>query len=153
MDKNFYDTSVMLFILTVIVDGLPRSLDWHVISIGVLIPFTFVGMWILGIFFISRMCWIRFAEAYSAGNRPLGRSYPVYLLSLPGVRYKSVVRAIFNESGVYRYIFILCRAFHPPFMLPWSSIERVEPYSYLWTRGYVAGSRGVACSLMEENQD
>ena len=77
--------------------------------------------------------------AYPSHGRPHGRRYPVSAATFGavGTRYNSVVRAVTTEAGLYLHVVFLFRAFHPPFTLPWSSIERVEPYSFLWTQGYV----------------
>lgn len=110
------------------------------ISIGAFFPFFFVGLWLFVCFVISRLGWNQFAVVYASPTRPPGRSW-----SVPGAgfgvagaaRYNSVVRAIPTDEGLYLYTFILFRAFHHPFTLPWSSIERVERYQMWWTRGYI----------------
>ena len=129
----------MSFVSTVIAGGVSPLPEWLGISIGVLFPFAFAGIWIFASFTISRMGWIRFATAYPSHVRPSGRSYsvPGATFGVLGIRYRSVVRAVVTEAGLYLHVFFLFRAFHPPFTLPWSSIERVEPYFFLWTRGYV----------------
>lgn len=116
---------------------------WSV-SLGAFFPFFLVGMWLFVSWIIARGGWCRFAAAYGTKTRPAGRS-----VSIPGVtfgppggaRYNSVVRAVLTEDGLYLYPWILFRAFHPPFLLPWSSIDRMEPYSLLWTRGHIVHVR------------
>ena len=133
----------------VIAGGVSPLPEFFGVSIGLLFPFAFVGMWIFVCFIISRMGWIRFATAYSSDYRPRGRSFsvPSVAFGATGTRYSSVVRAIPTEVGLYLYAFFLFRAFHPPFNLPWSSIERVEPYSFLWNRGYILHIRDEAGSF------
>jgi len=123
----------------VIAGGVSPLPELFGISVGAFFPFAFVGMWIFACFIISRMGWIRFARAYPSHNRPSGISFSVRAATFgtAGARYNSVVRAVATEVGLYLYAFLLFRAFHPSFTLPWSSIERVEPYSYLWSRGYI----------------
>jgi hypothetical protein len=119
------------------------------VSIGVFFPFAFVGMWIFVCFIISRMGWIRFATAYPSHYRPPGRSFsvPAATFGGAGARYSNVVRAVATEVGLYLYSFLLFRAFHPPFTLPWSSIDRVEAYSFLWSRGYMLHIKDEAGSF------
>ena len=101
--------------------------------------FSLVGMWIVVCFIISRMGWIRFATAYPSHYRPPGRVYsvPVVTFGKAGALYRSSVRAVVTEVGLYLYAFWLVRAFHKPFTLPWSSIERVELCASLWKPGYI----------------
>ncbi len=125
---------------TLIAGGVSPLPEMFGISIGVFFPFFFVGLWLFVCFVISRLGWHQFAVAYSSPIRPPGssRSVPGAAFGVAGAaRYNSVVRAIPTDEGLYLYTFILFRAFHQPFTLPWSSIERVERYTMLWTRGYI----------------
>lgn len=112
--------------------------EWLGISFGVVFPFFFVGMWLFVSFMLASHGWVRFATAYRCDTRPVGSSFSVPYASFGalGPRYNGVVRAVVTQSGLYLYNFILFRAFHHPFILPWSSIERVERYSFLWSGGY-----------------
>ncbi|RBP39628.1 hypothetical protein DES53_10955 [Roseimicrobium gellanilyticum] len=40
--------------------------------------------------------------------------------------YKNVVRVILTEEGVYFCVWFPFRLCHPPFLLPWESVRRVE---------------------------
>jgi len=107
--------------------------------IGTAIPFLFVGMWIFVCFVGSRLGWGRFSSTYPCDSRPTGTSYsvPVATFRSDLIRYSGIIRVIASSGGMYFYNFILFRAFHRPFILPWSCIERIECYSWLWTRGYI----------------
>ena len=123
-----------------IIAGTSESLfpSWFGTAVGVAFPFIFVGMWLFISSMLARMGWVHFAAAYGCETRPIGTSHkvPFACFGGHGARYNGVVRAVVTESGLYLYNFILFRAFHHPFVLPWSSIERAEPYSLLWSRGY-----------------
>lgn len=123
----------------VIAGGASPLSEFFGISIGVFFPFAFVWMWLFVCFIISRMGWIRFASAYPSHYRPPGRSFtvPAATFGTIRIRYNNVIRGVSTEVGLYLYLFFLFRAFHPPFTLPWSSIERVETCSFLWSRGYI----------------
>ncbi|MFM2170020.1 MAG: hypothetical protein RI957_249 [Verrucomicrobiota bacterium] len=135
----FFDKMKMLLLHAVILGNLSPLPEFFGRSLGVLFPFIFVGMWILFCFTGSRLGWMRFARAYPPRCKPLGRSVSVAAVTFGtvGLRYNSVVRSVATEQGLHLSVCIFFRAFHPPFTLPWSSIERVEPYSYWWSRGYI----------------
>ncbi|QIF05486.1 hypothetical protein G5S37_29640 [Roseimicrobium sp. ORNL1] len=40
--------------------------------------------------------------------------------------YRNVVQVIFTQEGMYFYVSLPFRMFHPPFLLPWEGVERVE---------------------------
>ena len=93
-----------------------------------LFPLFFVGMWMLVTFIISNFGWRAFAQQYRCDVRPEGTVYrsPRAMFGSLFASYNNVVRVIFTESGVYFYPLFLFRAFHPPFLLPWSSVKQVE---------------------------
>lgn len=101
-------------------------------------PFFFVGMWLLVTFIISRSGWARFGEAYRCPERPSGTSYavPFAMFGSFGARYNNAVRAVATEGGLYLRPIIIFSAFHPPFLLPWSSIQRIEHLDRWFIKGY-----------------
>jgi hypothetical protein len=146
----------MLHSIIIIADTaspLPDSIGKY---IGIFFPFAFVGMWIFISFIISRFGWIRFTRKYPSQGRPPGRVYsvPMVTFGMTGIAYRGIARAVATETGLYIYLMLLFRAFHPPFILPWSSIEKIVPYSNLWTRGYIIQIRNGAGSFqMYVSQD
>lgn len=120
-----------------------ESVDHRIASHGetmpLLFPLVFVGMWLAISYILSRFGWIRFSRRYPCRTRPIGTSYPAPGLSfgLLGPSYRNVARAIPTAEGIYFYNFILFRMFHPAFLLPWSSIVRVEKRDGWFTRGYL----------------
>jgi hypothetical protein len=102
------------------------------------LPFFFVGMWLLVSFIISQFGWRSFSSRYPAHIRPSGIAYnsPSSWFGILG-HYHNVVRVVFTDAGVYCYVLFLFRAFHPPFLVPWESVRRVEKKdgffgSYYW---------------------
>jgi hypothetical protein len=101
-------------------------------------PFFFVGMWLIVSFVISHLGWRSFSRRYSSQVRPAGIAYnsPSSWFGILG-HYHNVVRVVFTDTGVYFYVMFLFRAFHPPFLVPWESVKRVEKKdgffgSYYW---------------------
>ncbi|HEY2081322.1 MAG TPA: hypothetical protein VGI88_00950 [Verrucomicrobiae bacterium] len=111
-----------------------------------LFPFFFVGMWVFVGFKISRMGWNAFAVRYSAPTRPTGRAYssPFTQFGSFLARYKNVVQIVFTDAGVYFYAVFLFRAFHPPFLVPWESVKRIEKKRWLFWHRYRLEIRDVA---------
>jgi hypothetical protein len=93
-----------------------------------LFPFFFVGIWVSVCFVISRMGWHSFATRYPVQNRPAGTAYnsPSSWFGNIFASYRNVVRVVFTETGIYFYAMFLFRAFHPPFLVPWTSVKRIE---------------------------
>ena len=91
-------------------------------------PIFFVGMWVLVCFIISHMGWRSFSARYAMQTRPPGRVYasPSSWFGSIFASYRNVVRVVFTDAGIYFYAMFLFRAFHPPFLVPWASVRRVE---------------------------
>lgn len=85
-------------------------------------------LWTLVVFLISRFGWRRFAMAYPAGARPQGEVFSSRFAQFGRLagRYRNVVQVIPTDEGLYFSVMRLFRPFHPPFLLPWKSIEHVE---------------------------
>jgi hypothetical protein len=95
-------------------------------------------MWVLVSFIVSQMGWRSFSNRYPAQTRPAGSAYnsPSSWFGVLG-HYHNVVRVVFTDAGVYFYVMFLFRAFHPPFLVPWESVKRIEMKngffgSYYW---------------------
>jgi hypothetical protein len=103
-----------------------------------LIPLFFLGMWTLVVFVVSHMGWRSFSNRYPAQSQPPGQAYssPSSWFGSIFASYRNVVRVVFTEAGVYFYTMFLFRAFHPPFLVPWASIRRVEKKNGLWGQRY-----------------
>lgn len=82
------------------------------------------------------MGWSAFARKYPATARPKGTSFNCTGAHFgnPFASYRNVLQVIFCEEGIYVYAFILFRAFHPPFLIPWEKIARLQPKKLFWTR-------------------
>ncbi len=104
----------------------PSQLHSH--DIFLFFPFLFVCMWVFVGFIISRFGWNSFATSYPVQARPAGRAYnsPFAWFGTILFNYRSVVRVIFTDTGIYFYVFFLFRAFHSPFLVPWDRIKSIE---------------------------
>jgi hypothetical protein len=91
-------------------------------------PVFFICLWVCVGFIISRMGWHAFATRYPMQARPSGTAYnsPSSWFGIIFACYRNVVRVVFTDAGVYFYAMFLFRAFHPPFLVPWQSVKRVE---------------------------
>jgi hypothetical protein len=58
--------------------------------------------------------------------KPLAYNSPSSWFGIIFACYRNVVRVVFTDAGVYFYAMFLFRAFHPPFLVPWQSVKRVE---------------------------
>jgi hypothetical protein len=94
---------------------------------------AFIAFWILINFLLSRMGWHAFAKRYPAPQRPRGTVYssPFTHFGLLLARYSFVVRIVASDSGVYFSTSLLFRAFHPPFLVPWTSVKKIERHGIL----------------------
>lgn len=121
----------------------PLSPGWQ---IALLVPVVYLGVCSL----IAAMGWRAFARRYPANQRPPGKSYTCPNVSFDrhsSKQYSGVVIVVFCEAGVYFRMSWLFAAFHPPFLLPWSSVEGIRhvPYESFWLRsGYQLGVTDTA---------
>lgn len=101
-------------------------------------PFIFVGGWFVVGFVISRLGWSSFATAHGDASRPPGPAYTSPHTQFGDWRasYNNVVRVVPCERGLWICVMFLFRAFHPPFLLPWRSVVRVQRLSGWFIRGY-----------------
>ncbi len=119
-------------------------------------PIFFAGMWVFVGFFISQSGWRGFAERYAAGDRPDGTAYtaPRAWFGSIFASYNNVARVIFTDRGIYVYAMFLFRAFHPPFLLPWESVKKVEKKKGFFTDSYrmdIEDTPGELHLLLPEN--
>lgn len=91
----------------------------------------FIGMWLGVTFLISRFGWAGFAKRYRSLERPPGESFHAthlrFRLFLAG--YRNAVKVVPTEAGLHVRTLFLFRAFHDPFLVPWSSVRRIEQRS------------------------
>ncbi len=71
--------------------------------------------------------WSSFAKRYHAQTRPDAKAYRV-----PSWRYCNVncnaigLRVILTDTGIYLYKVFPSSFAHPPFLLPWKSVKRIQ---------------------------
>ena len=96
--------------------------------IPILFPFLFIAIWLVMGFFLSRTGWKAFADCYPAPDRPSGKAYQSRAAQFNDwAHYKSnTVRIILTDTGVYFSVLLLFRTFHPPFLVPWESVKRIQ---------------------------
>jgi hypothetical protein len=100
----------------------------------------FVGMWLAVTFLISRFGWAGFAKRYRSAERPSGKSFHAAHLRfrLFLASYRNAVKVVPTEAGLHVRTISLLRAFHDPFLIPWSSVRRIEQ-----RRGWLLGGSFV----------
>jgi hypothetical protein len=96
--------------------------NWQIMALSL------AGLWMVLSFGVSRMGWSSFSRRHRARTRPRGRAYRAKASWFRGFlsNYGSLTSVIFTESGVYVFPLFLIRPFHPPFLVPWSGVSRVE---------------------------
>jgi hypothetical protein len=111
-----------------------------------LFPVGFVGLWLLVGFAVSRGGWHRFASRHPAPSRTPGRCHTAPWASFGSVfsSYRNVVRVVFTDAGIHVHALFLFRAFHRPFLVPWTSVRRVERQDRVRFRGYRIDVEDVA---------
>jgi len=96
-------------------------------DLRVFFPLTLLGAWLGGCLLLSCMGWLWFGRKYRAKVRPAGKAHRV-----PWVKfelfgwYRNLVWMVFAPEGIYFHPPIVVRLFHPPFLLPWTSVRRVK---------------------------
>jgi hypothetical protein len=77
--------------------------------------------------------WGSFAKRYPAQTRPAGSAYSVSSCRFCDVYSRGRnIRVIFTDTGIYFYVTFFSRLAHPPFLLPWENVKRVEKgYGFL----------------------
>jgi len=71
--------------------------------------------------------WGSFAKRYPAPTRPAGEAYSVLSWRICNVYDPGrCLRVIFTDTGIYFYMTFFRRLAHPPFLVPWESVKRVE---------------------------
>lgn len=101
---------------------------WWVVLIWLAALAMFVGIWLGATFLISRFGWAGFAKRYRSTVRPPGKSFHAAHLRfrLFLASYRNAVKVVPTEGGLYVRTIFLFRAFHDPFLIPWSSVRRIE---------------------------
>jgi hypothetical protein len=104
----------------------------------VFVPLAFAAAWLFAAFVVSRSGWRKFAQRYPATVQPRGMVCKSPLSRFGNIlgTYRNVVRVIFGEKGIHFSVLFLFRPFHPPFLLPWSSVRRIEKTSGFFGQRY-----------------
>ncbi len=104
--------------------ALPPSIrdHWREIALG------FIGAWLFISFCISQTGWSSFARRHRARTRPPGRTHRATnsWFRGPFSAYGNLISVVFGETGIHVRVVFLFRPFHPPFLVPWASVSRVE---------------------------
>lgn len=106
--------------------------------VAVFFPFAFAGAWLFAAFFMSRSGWRAFARRYpaDAGPRETVCRSPLTRFGNILTTYRNLVCVVFSETGIHFSVLFLFRPFHAPFLLPWSSVQRIEKTSGLFGPRY-----------------
>lgn len=124
----------IVFTFSIMMSGLSFTLHfeaWWVVLMMVAGFTLFIGMWLGVTFLISRLGWAGFAKRYRSLERPPGESFHATHLRfrLLLASYRNAVKVVPTEAGLHVRTLFLFRAFHDPFLIPWSSVRRIEQRS------------------------
>jgi len=103
------------------------------------VPFLFVAFWVFVSRQVAQTGWRAFAEKHGRDGRPKRPSFGSPQTRFNGSwqsNYANVVRVVPTSEGLWFSTMILFRAFHPPFIVPWTSVTKVDSLSIWRLRGY-----------------
>jgi hypothetical protein len=88
----------------------------------------FVSSWLGVTFLISRLGWAAFAARHRSLEQPSGESFHAAYLHFRRflAAYRNAVKVVPTGSGLHVRTVFLFRVFHDPFLVPWSSVRRIE---------------------------
>jgi hypothetical protein len=123
----------------------PRTMGFETL----LFPLIFVSLWMVIGYVVARSGWSSFASRYASRLIPNGVGYrsPHATLGDSFSRYSNAITLVPTDSGIHFSVLFLFRAFHPPFLLPWSSLRRVERLDGIFIRGYLLHIQDSAGSM------
>ncbi|MGI4735715.1 MAG: hypothetical protein ACRYG7_11110 [Janthinobacterium lividum] len=94
-------------------------------------------LWVVVSFGLSLGGWQQLASAYRVASLPPAAD--VRLLGwakVGGVSYKNILRVGACPEGLAFNVFFLFRFFHPPLLIPWSAIGRIQSTTSFWSTTY-----------------
>lgn len=108
------------------------------VVVAVFFPFAFAGAWIFATYFMARSGWRSFARRYSvsAGPRATVCHSPLTRFGSILTTYRNLVEVVFAPDGIHFSVSFLFSLFHAPFLLPWSSVRRIEKTSGIIVERY-----------------
>ena len=92
---------------------------------GYVLPFLFVGMWILVTFIVSKMGWADLVANYRYDTVFTGNRVGMISASINKANYNNSLILKYNEDGIYLKPILLFRLFHKPVLIPWKEIKEV----------------------------
>ena len=106
--------------------------------VAVFFTLTFPAAWLLATFVVSWSGWHKYALRYPAEAQPRGTVYdsPLSRFGTILATYRNVVRVVFGETGIHFSVRFVFRPFHAPFLVPWSSVQRIEKTSGFFGERY-----------------
>jgi len=107
----------------------------------ILLPFFFVGIWLLAIGLLAAVGgWRSLAASYAAPegfepepeNRYRFRSIQLRSGFLLRSNYRGSMTVGLTSQGLYLVPFVLFRFLHKPLLIPWTAITDCDEGSFLW---------------------
>jgi hypothetical protein len=126
--------------------------------IFLLFPVAFAAVWLLVTGLLGTLGgWSALARLYpDHGDAPAGD-----VVEIPGtslglqragmpfpVRYKRCVTVLLSATGVHLRVMALFRFRHPPLLIPWAQVERMETGHLARWRGPVIHPRGTGTTIL-----
>ncbi len=118
-----------------------------IISITVLFPFLFCGMWCaVSLLLATAGGWRRLAKSFPSRSQSSGKRFFMESGKVGPIAYKSCLIIHSASGGLYLSVLLPFRYGHPPLFIPWHTIRNVVTRRFWGTEHVVfdVGSPGVA---------
>ncbi|UOR03853.1 hypothetical protein MUN82_12940 [Hymenobacter aerilatus] len=116
---------------------------------------VFIGFWCVVCKLISFFGWYQLSTQFQVAEEEIADSqFQLHQAKLGFARYNGVIKAAASASGLSLSVVFLFRVGHPPLLIPWSCIERLEEQKFLWSTTYttriLVGTSSVKFSFSGE---
>jgi len=96
-----------------------------------------VAFWCGMSYYFARVSgWTLMADRYRAMLRPAGKTMRNQIWRIGEARESGVTTLVVAASGLYLRPLVIFRFAHPPLLIPWESITRVDLGQSFWGRPY-----------------
>jgi hypothetical protein len=101
-------------------------------------PIFFIGMWCMVGYKIAQHGWSDFARLYRVDKLPQGRTYWWQSGSFNWQgSYARVINVIISPEGICLSTSLLFRCGHPPLLVPWPNVIKVEEKGFTFLLKYL----------------
>ena len=91
------------------------------------------SLWVVVGFALSRIGkWHSLARRFRAAEKPNGKAFAFKSGQIGVVSYGNCLNVTLAKEGLHLSVFFPFRIGHPPLLLPWTEVSRVEKKKTLW---------------------